>query len=154
VTSLLLLWLCSRFSIVSTSTKALLVAGLYDLCTCGQEHSLFGKQTLPQPPYTIGYSGALFREYPGPWQVMFKQQNGVYACVAERKERYGLGEFKEELMEQLGLNTEEKGSALEFLRKGYKVHLRPGLPRGRAHVCLGRSVGNLAGNPCGGVWCL
>lgn len=77
-------------------------------------------KTLPQPPYTIGYSGALFREYPGPWQVMFKQQNGVYACVAERKERYGLGEFKEELMEQLGLNTEEKGSALEFLRKGYK----------------------------------
>ena len=78
-------------------------------------------QTLPQPPYTIGYSGALFREYPGPWQVMFKQQNGVYACVAERPERYALGEFKEELMEQLGLNTEEKGSALGFLRKGYKV---------------------------------
>jgi hypothetical protein len=81
-----------------------------------------GMQTLPQPPYTIGYSGALFREYPGPWQVMFKQQNGVYACVAERKERYALGEFKEELMEQLGLNTEGKGSALEFLRKGYRVH--------------------------------
>ena len=78
-------------------------------------------QTLPQPPYTIGYNGALFREYPGPWQVMFKQQSGVYACVAERPERYALGEFKEELMEQLGLNTEEKGSALEFLRKGYKV---------------------------------
>ena len=78
-------------------------------------------QTLPRPPYTIGYEGALFREYPGPWQVMFKQNNGVYACVAEQPQRYNLGEFKEELMEKLGLNTEEKGSALEFLRKGYRV---------------------------------
>ena len=52
---------------------------------------------------------------------MFKQDSGVYACVAERKERYNLGEFKEELQEQLGLNTEEKGSLPEFLRRGYRV---------------------------------
>lgn len=33
-------------------------------------------------PFIINYSGALFREYPGPWQVMLRQDNGVYACVA------------------------------------------------------------------------
>lgn len=63
---------------------------------------------------------------------MFKQDSGVYACVAERKERYNLGEFKDELQEQLGLNTDEKGSLPEFLRRGYKV----GVPR----LCLPRSI--------------
>ena len=52
---------------------------------------------------------------------MFKQQNGVYACVAERPHRYNLGEFKEELMAALGLNTEAEGSAAQFFRRGYKV---------------------------------
>ena len=78
-------------------------------------------QTLTKPPYTIGYNGALFREYPGPWQVMYKQENGVYACVAERKERYNLGEFKEELKEQLGLNTDDQGAFPEFLGRGFRV---------------------------------
>lgn len=52
---------------------------------------------------------------------MYKQDNGVYACVAERKERYNLGEFKEELKEQLGLNTNEQGSIPEFLGRGFRV---------------------------------
>ena len=52
---------------------------------------------------------------------MFKQQNGVYACVAERPHRYNLGQFKEELMSALGLNTEAEGSAAQFFRRGYKV---------------------------------
>ena len=91
------------------------------LSTCCADSALGALQTISQPPYNIGYSGALFREYPGPWQVMFKQQNGVYACVAERVHRYNLGEFKEELMAALGLNTEAEGSAAQFFRRGYKV---------------------------------
>ncbi|PON77819.1 Protein LOW PSII ACCUMULATION [Parasponia andersonii] len=54
-----------------------------------------------------------------PWQVMLKQADGSYACVAESSARFTLGETKEELLRVLGLQ-EEKGSSLEFLRRGYK----------------------------------
>eukprot|EP00891_Asterochloris_glomerata_P007815 jgi/Astpho2/7815/fgenesh1_pm.00117_%23_11_t len=72
-------------------------------------------------PFLINYSGALFREYPGPWQVLLRQDNAMYACVAEREERYNLGEVKKQLMQSMGLDTEEVGSALAFLRTGYKT---------------------------------
>jgi len=72
------------------------------------------------PPFLINYSGALFREYPGPWQVMLRQDDGSLVCVAEDDIRFTLGEAKYELMEAMGLRTEEKGSTMEFLRRGYK----------------------------------
>lgn len=39
-------------------------------------------------PFIINYSGMLFREYPGPWQAMLRQDNGVYACVAGKQQRW------------------------------------------------------------------
>lgn len=72
-------------------------------------------------PFIINYSGALFREYPGPWQVLLKQDSGEYACIAEDQVRYNLGDVKEELMAAMGLNTEEAGSTMAFLRRGYKT---------------------------------
>lgn len=53
-------------------------------------------------------------------QVMLKQDSGEYACIAEDLVRYNLGEVKEELLAAMGLNTEEEGSAMQFLRRGYK----------------------------------
>ncbi|GIL72985.1 hypothetical protein Vretifemale_3208, partial [Volvox reticuliferus] len=78
-------------------------------------------KSVPAPPFIVNYSGALFREYPGPWQVMLKQDGGEYACIAEDRARYNLGEVKEELTVAMGLATEAEGSAMQFLRRGYKT---------------------------------
>ena len=63
-------------------------------------------KTVPTPPFLINYSGALFRAYPGPWQVMLKQDGGAYACVAEDRLRYTLGEAKDEMAGAMGIGEE------------------------------------------------
>ncbi|XP_057739152.1 uncharacterized protein LOC130956135 [Arachis stenosperma] len=59
----------------------------------------------------------------GPWQVMLKQADSSYACIAESATRFTLGEAKEELLRVLGLQEGEE-SSLEFLRRGYKLAVR------------------------------
>jgi len=76
-------------------------------------------KTVNVSPFVINYSGALFREYPGPWQVMLKQDDGLLCCVAEDEKRYVLQEVKEELMTAMGLNTEEEGFD-KSVRQGFK----------------------------------
>ena len=58
---------------------------MWALLTCAR-----GLQSVAVAPFIINYSGCIFREYPGPWQVMLRQDTGEYACIAERRERYNL----------------------------------------------------------------
>lgn len=76
-------------------------------------------KTIAAAPFVVDYTGAVLRLYPGPWQVMLKQGDGSYVCVAESSDRFTLGQAKEELLTALGLQ-EEKGSTMAFLRRGYK----------------------------------
>ena len=78
-------------------------------------------RTINVSPFVINYSGAIFREYPAPWQVMVKQNTGELVCVAEDEDRFTLGEAKEEMLIALGL-ADEDGSTMKFLRAGYKTN--------------------------------
>jgi hypothetical protein len=78
-------------------------------------------KSVPVAPFIVNYSGALLREWPGPWQVMLRQDGGEYACIAEDSVRYNLGELKDELTAAMGLDTEAAGSVAALLRRGYKT---------------------------------
>ena len=77
-------------------------------------------RTINVSPFVINYSGAIFREYPAPWQVMIKQNNGILACVAENEDRFTLAEAKEEMLIALGINDPDD-SPMKKLRSGYKT---------------------------------
>ena len=44
----------------------------------------------------------------------------ITACVAEDSNRFTLFDVKEELANAAGLNMEDEGSTMAFLRRGYK----------------------------------
>ncbi len=95
----------------------------------------------------MNYAGALFREFPAPWQVMLRQDNGRYVCVAEDKQRYPLGVVKQTLMQAMGLDTDKKGSALAFFRTGYRVCFQPAA-NAQKLLCTTPSVWHCSGCRC------
>ena len=74
-------------NISSTGTAS---SQLYVIHELKDDH---GEQSVAVAPFIINYSGCIFREYPGPWQVMLRQDSGEYACIAEQPLRYNLVRF-------------------------------------------------------------
>jgi len=75
-------------------------------------------RSIPRPPYIVNYSGALFRVYPGEYQVLLDSEGGQYRRVQVSTTRPTLGEVRDALTSALML--EDAGSILEKLRSGYK----------------------------------
>ena len=72
-------------------------------------------RTINVSPFVINYSGAIFREYPAPWQVMVKQTGGL---VRRGRGPILAGEAKEGMPPR----RDEDGSTMQFLHSGYKTN--------------------------------
>eukprot|EP00542_Grammatophora_oceanica_P017549 CAMPEP_0194032736 /NCGR_PEP_ID=MMETSP0009_2-20130614/5613_1 /TAXON_ID=210454 /ORGANISM="Grammatophora oceanica, Strain CCMP 410" /LENGTH=349 /DNA_ID=CAMNT_0038673263 /DNA_START=120 /DNA_END=1170 /DNA_ORIENTATION=+ len=80
-------------------------------------------RSTPNPPFMVNYQGCLFRSYPGEYQTLLDTGTGQYRRLLGNPVRPALGEFKEQLTEELrnqGIIGEE-GKTLNFLRTGYKT---------------------------------
>lgn len=81
-------------------------------------------RSTPTPPFLVNYQGCLFRAYPGQYQTLLDTGTGSYRRLLGSDKRPALGEFKEQLTQALrdeGVLPATEGSALDFLRVGYKT---------------------------------
>lgn len=76
-------------------------------------------RSMTKPPYVINYSGALYRVYPGPYQVLLDSEQGNYERLVALDERPPLGRVRDILTD--GLNVDGvKGTDNSFMFKGFK----------------------------------
>lgn len=76
-------------------------------------------RSMTRAPFVVNYSGALYRVYPGAYQVLLDTEQGNYQRLATLKERPPLGGVRDILTD--GLNIDGvKGKKNSFLFKGYK----------------------------------
>jgi Domain of unknown function (DUF1995) len=80
-------------------------------------------RTTATPPFMVNFQGCLFRSYPGDYQTLLDTGTGRYRRLLGSPVRPALGEFKEQLTEELRKQgvIQEEGSTLNFLRTGYKT---------------------------------
>ncbi len=80
-------------------------------------------RSTPNPPFMVNYQGCLFRTYPGEYQTLLDTGTGRYRRILGNKIRPSLGTFKEQLTDELKKQgvVQDEGSALEWLRTGYKT---------------------------------
>ena len=80
-------------------------------------------RSTPNPPFMVNYQGCLFRTYPGEYQTLLDTGSGKYRRILASKIRPSLGTFKEQLTDELKKQgvVQDEGSALEWLRTGYKT---------------------------------
>eukprot|EP00448_Togula_jolla_P002457 CAMPEP_0170604270 /NCGR_PEP_ID=MMETSP0224-20130122/19334_1 /TAXON_ID=285029 /ORGANISM="Togula jolla, Strain CCCM 725" /LENGTH=505 /DNA_ID=CAMNT_0010929163 /DNA_START=45 /DNA_END=1562 /DNA_ORIENTATION=- len=65
----------------------------------------FGKYTMTvlRDPYNINYLGALYRAYPGPWQIFLQDEDGTYRTIDVHDKRPSIVAVKRKLMRAVGL---------------------------------------------------
>lgn len=68
-------------------------------------------RSLTKAPYLVNYSGALYRCYPGPYQVLLDTASGNYRRLVSLDKRPSLGEVRDTLTEGLDIEVPFK----EFL---------------------------------------
>eukprot|EP00177_Eucheuma_denticulatum_P001038 GFKZ01001894.1.p1 GENE.GFKZ01001894.1~~GFKZ01001894.1.p1 ORF type:complete len:369 (+),score=57.92 GFKZ01001894.1:346-1452(+) len=77
-------------------------------------------RSIARRPFVVNYSGALYRVYPGAWQVLLDTERGNYKRLATLDERPSLGGVRDILTD--GLNLEGvQGKQASVLSKGYKT---------------------------------
>ncbi|KAJ8900742.1 hypothetical protein NDN08_000043 [Rhodosorus marinus] len=75
-------------------------------------------KTVPQPPYVVNYSGALYRAFPGKYQVLLDTSDGKFSRVETMDERPALGEVRDIMTKAMGLEAVTPAPLMGFLRKG------------------------------------
>jgi Domain of unknown function (DUF1995) len=81
-------------------------------------------RSTSKPPFVVNFQGCLFRAYPGQYQTLLDTGTGRYRRVISNGIRPALGEFKQQLIDELtkqGALQAENNNFLSFLRTGYKV---------------------------------
>jgi len=80
-------------------------------------------RSTSRPPFMVNYQGCLFRSYPGQFQTLLDTGSGKYRRVEGNAVRPALGDFKEQLTEELKRQgvIDEENKTLNFLRTGYKT---------------------------------
>jgi hypothetical protein len=76
--------------------------------------------SLPEPPFVVNYQGAIFRQYPGPFQCLL-DTGKTFRPVTTSERRPALGEFKETITKALKIGDaaqEQEGKTRKFFRTG------------------------------------
>lgn len=62
-------------------------------------------RSLKKPPFTVNYSGALYRVFPGPYQILLDTPAGKYQRLATQPTRPALGAVRDTLTEGLDIDV-------------------------------------------------
>ncbi len=79
--------------------------------------------SLPEPPFVVNYQGAIFRQYPGPFQCLL-DTGKAFRPVSTSQRRPALGEFKETITMALKIGAKSpsnEGKNRKFFRTGVKA---------------------------------